>query len=426
MSKKVLNYAGKRPMLLAILVMATLTLGLLFSGWFTPTQGKAQPNQPNPPPSQENTNCVVTSVDTNCVSGGSVALVATTSAPVVCIGDTVNVTADVQITDSQSQTITHYDQCPDDVVDSTAVPSYGVTWTASVGSYSASGKGLTASFTPTSCGNGNVSFKLAYTNTAPCSSTGSSSTSGGFNVVEIQHQCVATTPTDQTRTTIGVGEEVDLTACGAPGTVTWTTSAGTVSPTTGTSTTLTAPDRKATALVTASYNGGSCTKSFSVIEPTAINMLRVLVKHDYNTATIGMKPHVFVAPDSVNFGAVSVRELSANFLAGGVYTSLNNTTHGTTVSNPSTGKVWVTHGTWCVNDDECLVSGFSTYDPAHGTGYAICSIPCQWQCNSSAWVNFQNTSDQAGHSSGASSHQLTISKDGASWSCSVYDPTCSY
>jgi hypothetical protein len=48
-----------------------------------------------------------------------------------------------------------------------------------------SGTGLTASFTPTSCGNGTVSFSLAYTNTTPCSGTGSSSTSGGFKVVAV-------------------------------------------------------------------------------------------------------------------------------------------------------------------------------------------------------------------------------------------------
>jgi hypothetical protein len=56
MSKKVLNYAGKRPMLLAILVMATFTLGLLFSGWFTPTAVRAQTGGGNPTPNVE-TNC---------------------------------------------------------------------------------------------------------------------------------------------------------------------------------------------------------------------------------------------------------------------------------------------------------------------------------------------------------------------------------
>jgi hypothetical protein len=42
MSKKILKLAGRRPMLLVIIVMATLTLGLLFSGWLTPMPIKAQ------------------------------------------------------------------------------------------------------------------------------------------------------------------------------------------------------------------------------------------------------------------------------------------------------------------------------------------------------------------------------------------------
>jgi hypothetical protein len=58
MSNKVLKLAGRRPMLLALFIMATLTLGLLFSGWLTPTSGKAQgTGGPNPPPNIENTNC---------------------------------------------------------------------------------------------------------------------------------------------------------------------------------------------------------------------------------------------------------------------------------------------------------------------------------------------------------------------------------
>ena len=45
-------------MLLAILVMATLTLGLLFSGWLTPTPSQAQgAGGGDPPTHQENTNC---------------------------------------------------------------------------------------------------------------------------------------------------------------------------------------------------------------------------------------------------------------------------------------------------------------------------------------------------------------------------------
>ncbi len=57
MSKKMLKFAGQRRTWLA-LIMATVTLGLLFAGWLTPTRSKADNGGPNPPPNQENTpNC---------------------------------------------------------------------------------------------------------------------------------------------------------------------------------------------------------------------------------------------------------------------------------------------------------------------------------------------------------------------------------
>jgi hypothetical protein len=98
MSKKVLNYAGKRPMLLAILVMATLTLGLLFSGWLTPTPGKAQNGSQNPQPNAEN--CDNPTTTTNCAASAQLVLknvtispAAPTNAPydcIVCVCDSVS------------------------------------------------------------------------------------------------------------------------------------------------------------------------------------------------------------------------------------------------------------------------------------------------------------------------------------------------
>jgi hypothetical protein len=91
MSKKVLNYAGRRPMLLA-LIMATTILGLLFSGWFTPTPGRAQNGSGNPQPNNESTNCDTPTKSIWC--GGDAQLVlknvtispaAPTNAPYDCI-----------------------------------------------------------------------------------------------------------------------------------------------------------------------------------------------------------------------------------------------------------------------------------------------------------------------------------------------------
>jgi hypothetical protein len=86
MSKKVLKLAGRQPMLLALIVMATFTLALLFSGWLTPTPGKAQPNQSNPQPNQENCAASTNVVGGTCPSVVTNGLVSPTS-EIVCYGN---------------------------------------------------------------------------------------------------------------------------------------------------------------------------------------------------------------------------------------------------------------------------------------------------------------------------------------------------
>jgi hypothetical protein len=58
------------------------------------------------------------------------------------------------------------------------------TWTASVGSYSTNGTGTTASFTPTDCGSGSVSFHVAWSNACD-GSTSAGDVSNNFNVLSL-------------------------------------------------------------------------------------------------------------------------------------------------------------------------------------------------------------------------------------------------
>jgi len=197
MSKIVLKLAGRRSMVLALFIMATLTLGLLFSGWFTPIPGKAQPNQPNPQPNQETTNCIVLSTSNTCASAGSISLVAPTDSPVVCIGSGVTLTATCLVVTGQlTQTITFTnggnsgaDACPNTVTNIPAPAPVSVTnwWEATVGSYHTIGAGLTAQFTPTDCGAGSVTFHLKYKNSLPCDTNVQSApdVSGSFTVVAV-------------------------------------------------------------------------------------------------------------------------------------------------------------------------------------------------------------------------------------------------
>ncbi len=173
-------------MLLALIVMATLTLGLLFSGWLTPTPGRAQQGAAEPQPSHENTNCVQASLASSCVSGGSVSLIAPTNSPVTCLGSLVSVSAGLTNVDAQVQWTATYSNCPSDTWTDSVTPSYGVTWTVSgVGANPSGGIGTTAIFTPTNCGSGTVNFSLSYTNQTPCGGTGGSSTSGSFTVLSL-------------------------------------------------------------------------------------------------------------------------------------------------------------------------------------------------------------------------------------------------
>jgi hypothetical protein len=61
-------------MLLALIIMATVTLGIIFSGWLTPSPMRAQgTGGDNPPPNNENTNCGVAT--TNAWTGSCPSIV---------------------------------------------------------------------------------------------------------------------------------------------------------------------------------------------------------------------------------------------------------------------------------------------------------------------------------------------------------------
>jgi hypothetical protein len=99
MSKKALKLAGRHPMLLA-LIMATLALGLLFSGWLTPLPTRAQAGGGNSSSGNENTNCDNPTTSLWCAGDAQLVLknvtispAAPTNAPydcIVCVCDTVS------------------------------------------------------------------------------------------------------------------------------------------------------------------------------------------------------------------------------------------------------------------------------------------------------------------------------------------------
>src|ERR1700722_11786455 len=164
------------------LLAGLLVVGLTF--WI-PSSTKAQQGGGSNNSQQENTNCEVSSVTTNC-SGGSVTLIAPTNTPSVCIGSTVSISATSSNILGQMVIDTSYSNCPDSYQTNSVSPTIvSSTWTVSgVGATPSSGSGLSASFTPTGCGSGSVSFSTTYQD--GCSTNNQiASTSAGFNVVAV-------------------------------------------------------------------------------------------------------------------------------------------------------------------------------------------------------------------------------------------------
>ena len=170
--------------------------------------------------------CVYANTGYYCISEGSVGLIGPANTTFVNLGNAVTVSVTPDITDDTNETVTYYNNtsndntpgCPPDISIGGTPPGYGVTWTASEGSWSTNGTGLTANVTPPSCGGGSVSFVCNYTNQYPCTNTGSSGTGCKFTVVSlnITDGSGNLISSANSNDTVIVGEQVGLTAqtCG--------------------------------------------------------------------------------------------------------------------------------------------------------------------------------------------------------------------
>jgi len=134
----------------------------------------------------------------------------------------------------------------------------------------------------------------------------------------------------RTRTTVGVNEQVAMTASGNS---TWAASTGTLTPATGKKVIWTAPATGGSATITATPvgGGGPCTVTMTVQAPTH----RSLTNPAPRTYTPGLSGSGFVAdvtimPTSVAFSRIQVREETATGVATGYYDTVlgwNGTVH---------------------------------------------------------------------------------------------------
>jgi hypothetical protein len=132
--------------------------------------------------------------------------------------------------------------------------------------------------------------------------------------IPLVSQCVATTPSNRARTTLGVGEQVNLSfpSLSTPySNVVWNTSAGSLSYTTGTSTQLTAPSNAANVIVTVKVFGKLITKKFSVVEPDGYYHAKTTgtIHYSSGTAGAGMTNIIWMTPTNVSFYRVKMIEI---------------------------------------------------------------------------------------------------------------------
>ena len=197
------------------------------------------------------------------------------------------------------------------------------------------------------------------TRTPPPPSTtpgGSTPTGGGTQpchpTCTLASQTVATSPANRARTTIGVGEEVTLTVTGNP--ATWTKSGGgTLSPNTGTRTsvTFTADDNAGSITITATGSGCSCvnTIAFTIVQPANWTMKRqsgTNLKHTSGRPDCGWTGNEYIHPNDVNFYRIEVRELDSQPVRTGSYLAAPWTTpiwHGG-YPLPDQAGPWLTAG----------------------------------------------------------------------------------
>lgn len=123
---------------------------------------------------------------------------------------------------------------------------------------------------------------------------------------------VASVPLPTSRTTIGVGEEVDLFF--SPGLMinaSWSCSAGSVLPTNSYHTRFTAPSNATSVTVTMQYLKAKLIKTFNVIVPTGVDHAVTIERQPYSLGQAGAGMHIrpYVGPTNVSFYRVQMMEV---------------------------------------------------------------------------------------------------------------------
>ena len=239
---------------------------------------------------------------------------------------------------------------------------------------------------------------------------------------DIAEATVATTPLPRNRSTLGVGEQVQLSSSDGS---TWSVSgAGTLDTNSGGTVLFTADENSGTATVTASASGCvATTVTFNVIQPSGLLYVAINgIFHTQGLADIGMQANVYFQPDSVSFQRLAWLEQDAQATASGIYSCWAEQSHHPN-TQPQLAQANTIPGSGTPVASDTVVDGDCAGVDQHGNG------TLSWVIPESYMVGIGGTQHQfmtLQHAGTASSGTLTVQKGSASRSTTVDSPSSNY
>jgi uncharacterized Zn-binding protein involved in type VI secretion len=248
----------------------------------------------------------------------------------------------------------------------------------------------------------------------------------------VTSETTAALPAPRTRVTLGIGEEVKLTASGMTGSVSWATSGNSsLSANSGESIQLTANDTAETVTITATDTCGcQATITYDVIEPSGVQMTQApgtKIAHMQGIASIGMKTKVYVTPATVSFEKISVAEddcvsVVTGYFVGTPADGLHHAGHG--AGNwVRVNKFVAGIGSTIDPGNDTVQAGKCNWKPKYSAGTFTWAIPWRFRVGGGAGKVFA-TVNQVFSINAAG--DMTASKAGASASAKLGDPTSGY
>jgi hypothetical protein len=166
---------------------------------------------------------------------------------------------------------------------------------------------------------------------------------------QLVSQCVATTPANQSRTNLGVGEQVSLSFNPSPSTnITWSATVGSLSTNYGTTNLFTAPDNATNVTVTVTIGSAPVNLYYKVFAPTGALLESVPGSLTTSTNPLGLSYYAnwYIQPDNVPFYNIQIAEGFTNAVTTGYFTYQQGLLH-TPGSPIQGGNVVPGKGTLC-------------------------------------------------------------------------------